>query len=596
MALLAVTSLIAALALPLMGGATAMADINGCPNGGTGSPQTSNLVGASLTTNGNNVTYYFDSLVDRGPTAGVPGLIAYCVYPTPNAQPDSVTTVAVGADTSAWQDPPSFDNFAFERQGGNPSNIALDGTTGIEMGTATWNDGAPGGQSILLHINDAQECDRLYGGNPGTCFVVPGSPQTPDAKPLTVSKDANGSFDDTFAWTIQKDVDKTIVKQVGGTATFKYTVSVTHDSGTVSKIAVTGSITVNNPNGDPVAIDGVTDQLSDETPCSVTGGGPQDLPVGDTTFGYTCSLSEVPTDGLFNKATVSWAEQTLGNGSDLAGDSADFTTGAILFTENAIDECASVSDSFAGPLGLVCVGNPNPTSFQYSRTVPVPQYDCKSYDNTATFTANDTGTTSSASQTVKVCGPAKTGALTMGFWQNKNGQGIITSGAAVSGVCKSGTWLRQFAPYQDLSASASCSQVATYVYNVIKAANAGGSTMNAMLKAQMLATSLDTYFSDPALGGNKINAPAPIGGVAIDLTMICKMIDGSGGVATCSGAFQNASGAFGGATSLTVSQILSYAAGQSNAGGSTWYGNIKVTQELAKNTFDAINNQVAFGA
>jgi len=118
--------------------------------------------------------------------------------------------------------------------------------------------------------------------------------------------------------------------------------------------------------------------------------------------------------------------------------------------------------------------------------------------------------------------------------------------------------------------------------------------MNAMLKAQMLATALDVYFSDPALGGNKINAPAPIGGVSIDLTMICKMIDGSGGTATCSGTYQNTSSAFGGASSLTVSQILAYAASQSNVGGSVWYSQVKATQELAKNTFDTINNQVAF--
>src|SRR4029079_5042963 len=114
------------------------------------------------------------------------------------------------------------------------------------------------------------------------------------------------------------------------------------------------------------------------------------------------------------------------------------------------------------------------------------------------------------------CGPAKTGALTMGFWQNKNGQGIITGGAATLGVCKSATWLRQYAPFQDLGATASCAQVGTYVTNVIKAANASGAAMNAMLKAQMLSTALDVYFSDAALGGNKITAPAPIGGAKID--------------------------------------------------------------------------------
>ena len=74
------------------------------------------------------------------------------------------------------------------------------------------------------------------------------------------------------------------------------------------------------------------------------------------------------------------------------------------------------------------------------------------------------------------------------------------------------------------------------------------------------------------------------------------MIDGSGGTATCSGTYSNNSSAFGGATSLTVSQMLTYAASQSNTGGTTWYSNVKATQQLAKDAFDAINNQVAFQA
>lgn len=118
--------------------------------------------------------------------------------------------------------------------------------------------------------------------------------------------------------------------------------------------------------------------------------------------------------------------------------------------------------------------------------------------------------------------------------------------------------------------------------------------MNARLKAQMLATALDVYFSDPSLGGNMINAPAPLGGVKIDLHKICQMVDGAGGTATCKGKFSNTSSAFGGATGLTVSQMLTYAASQSNSGGSTWYGNVQATQQLAKNAFDSINNQVAF--
>ncbi len=80
----------------------------------------------------------------------------------------------------------------------------------------------------------------------------------------------------------------------------------------------------------------------------------------------------------------------------------------------------------------------------------------------------------------------------------------------------------------------------------------------------------------------------------MDLTKICKMIDNTNGTAMCSGTYENVSNAFGGAKSLTVSQMQSYAAGQSNAGGSLWYGNIKSTQQLAKDAFDAINNQAAF--
>ncbi len=72
------------------------------------------------------------------------------------------------------------------------------------------------------------------------------------------------------------------------------------------------------------------------------------------------------------------------------------------------------------------------------------------------------------------------------------------------------------------------------------------------------------------------------------------MIDGTGGVATCSGAYEDASSAFGGAASMTVSAMLTYAASQSDAGGVHWYGSVKATQVLAKDAFDAINNQVAF--
>ncbi len=402
---------------------------------------------------------------------------------------------------------------------------------------------------------------------------------------LKVKKDATPSYDRAYTWNILKKVDKTTVSQAGGTATFNYTVIQSLTSHTDSGFAVKGTITVENPN-DWQAIDAtVSDSIDNGGNCTVDAPTTKTVPKsGSATFDYTCTFGSNPDAGT-NTATATWDKTAAStpNGSANGTAAYDFTD-PTTFT----DECVKVTDSYAGTLDAeLCVGEA-PQSYTYSRTVPVPATGCVRYDNTATFTANDTSQTGSSSQTVTVCG--ETGARTIGFWQNKNGQGIITGGASVGTVCKSGTWLRQFAPFQDLSATATCAQVATYVFNVIKAASAAGTSMNPMLKAQMLATALDVYFSDPALGGNKINAPAPIGGISIDLTQICKNI---GGGCTIT---ENTSAAFGGATSKTVLELLTYAASQSNVGGTNWYGQVKAIQELAKDTFDAINNDKALGA
>ena len=206
-----------------------------------------------------------------------------------------------------------------------------------------------------------------------------------------------------------------------------------------------------------------------------------------------------------------------------------------------------------------------------------------------------------------------TGALTMGFWKNTNGAKIIDAGGTTSGVCNSGTWLRQFDPFQDLSASATCKQVASYVATTIGAATCGGSTCNPMLRAQMLATALDVYFSAPGLGGNAIGAynglgsktPA-LGGIAIDLSHLCSMIDSSGG-GSCSGSYEDARYEFGivttgGCLGTTVGQMLSYANFSSavngtpvaiSTTGAKWYLQNKTKQVLAKDGFDNINNQIA---
>ncbi len=409
---------------------------------------------------------------------------------------------------------------------------------------------------------------------------------------LTVSKTAVPAFTRTYNWSIDKSVDKTVVKQIGGSATFNYTVNAAQTGFTDSGWAASGQITVSNPNDWEAITADVSDPIDNGGTCSVTGSTEVTVPAGSSVVrDYTCSYAAAPSPSSgTNTATATWnaAAAFTTNGSAQGTASASFGT-----PSSTVNKTVTITDTYKGTLGTLTATNAAPFAsgtFHYSRTIAIPATDCLTYGNTATIT--ETG--QYASQSVKVCGPAKTGALTMGYWQNKNRQAIIV-GQAKTGVCPSATWLRQYAPFQDLSATATCAQVGTYVTNVIKAANASGAAMNAMLKAQMLSTALDVYFSSSALGGNKISAPAPIGGVAIDLTQICKMIDGSTGTATCGGAYENSSAAFGWATSLTVSQMLAYAATQSIAGGSTWYANVKAIQGLAKDAFDAINNAVAFG-
>ena len=504
------------------------------------------------------------------------------------------------------------------------TGIAFDGTTVDDCATVT--DSYAGALGSVCSTDPSPKTfsyDRSVTGTAGTCTTysntatattsTTGTEKTDiqDAtlcvgKDLTVSKTATPSFTRTYGWGISKTVDKTLVKQVGGSATFNYTVTAAQTGVTDSGWAATGTITVTNPNDwQDVTVD-VTDAVDNGGTCTVSGGTSVVVAKSssrDLTYSCTWASAPTPASGT-NTATATWDAAAAHTPKGAASGSAGVSFSTPTTTVN---RTVTVTDAFNGgtaaTLGTATATDTAPftsKAFAYSRTIAVPAYDCQSYPNTAKIT--ETG--ASAAQTVKLCGPARTGALTIGFWQNKNGQGIVTGGSSTSGVCNSATWLRGYKPFQDLSATATCAQTATYVSNVVKAANASGATMNAMLKAQMLGTALDVYFSDPSLGGNKIGAYSglgtaqkPIGAVVVDLTNVCKMVDSTTtGTATCGGVSANVSAAFGGATSLTVSQMLAYAASQSNAGGSFWYSQAKATQELAKNAFDAINNEKVFTA
>ena len=139
------------------------------------------------------------------------------------------------------------------------------------------------------------------------------------------------------------------VSTLASTATFSYTVDV-HAVGALSDGKVTGTINVTNPNAAPVLIKDVTDELSDTTAtCTLLDvGRPRS---GTHDFPYVCvnvDLSGKVPNGLANKATVKWEDQTVG-GSELGGRFDDFKTGVIIFGPgDTVDECTDVVDNMVG--------------------------------------------------------------------------------------------------------------------------------------------------------------------------------------------------------------------------------------------------------
>jgi hypothetical protein len=101
----------------------------------------------------------------------------------------------------------------------------------------------------------------------------------------------------------------------------------------------------------------------------------------------------------------------------------DFTN-PLFITE--VNKCVDASDSYAGPLGTVCVGD-SPKTFTYQRTIG--GYDhCGDFtvDNTATIANHDThGVLGTSSDTIHVTVPCHgTGCtLTQGYWKTHSKYG-----------------------------------------------------------------------------------------------------------------------------------------------------------------------------
>ena len=420
------------------------------------------------------------------------------------------------------------------------------------------------------------------------------------ALPLTVTKTAASSMTRTYKWKIVKSAPNglTYGPTLASTVTVPYSVTLSPDGYTDSLWSVTGVITVTNPNSwQPVTVTSVTDQLGASIggTCTVTGGTtaktltPKGTAGATATYAYACSFPITGPTGYSgnNTATATWdatAAHTGTTASATGQAAVNFETGAVTKVNQVITVNDQVAGSTAKPLGTVdwftgiktlgtgVTGTIGGWVFTYSNTYTVPKNGCVSFTNTASIKE----TYQKSSVTVQVCGPQQIGDGTIGFWSNPNGQGLIKNGkytrtlvgTTYVNVCNVGTWLKaEFNVFDDLVANATCAQVAAYVSNVIKSANASGATMNAMLKAQMLAAALNYYYTtvEPTRG-------APYGSLSKMVFDITKW-----------------SGGFGGVTQMTLMQMLKYADLQYVVATKVWYGGNKTIQGLAKDAFQAVN-------
>jgi len=405
---------------------------------------------------------------------------------------------------------------------------------------------------------------------------------------LTLVVSATPQFTRTFNWTIQKGVNKTLINTPSPVAHVVVWQTGFVDSGW----QLSGVATVTNPNdweSVPVVLgDSVSGGVGT---CSFTGSSSLTVGPGQSVpLAYVCTYPAFPSPPSgTDSATATWDKTTYFTPDGSATNSAGFTfTGPTNFVNQTVTLTESFNSQPPVALGTITAVQVKPwatKTFLESPTLNFPASGCVDEPNLSALPP----TTLTSSETITLCTTIKSGAKSAGFWALFQGRGLILHGAATGGVCNSGTWLRNDAPFQDLLPNASCAQVQSYVTGVFSTSS---SSVLADLKMQALATALNVYFSDPSLGGNTISAPAPIGNYSVDLTHVCVMKDSGTGSGTCAGTVTSSSNAFGGATQLTVSQMLATSSSFSNAGGTAWYSN-STTQALAKNAFDAVNNQKA---
>ncbi len=257
---------------------------------------------------------------------------------------------------------------------------------------------------------------------------------TPFLAKLEVEKTVNESFDRSWTWDIQKTItnDNDLLLAEGESYTVNYEIEVT-PTDVDDNWAVSGDITIHNPNAGAVEITDVTD-IVDGTAATVVCGVtfPHDLVGGGD---LVCSYTATEADGLDgtedeNTATVVTTIADIGN---LVNVPVDY--GNTPATET--DECVTVNDTFNFP-GTptdveICADDADKT-IAYSVTVgPDTNQDAdivvacdnnSDHPNIADLVTNDEGITDSDGANLHVVVNCTTGCtLTQGYWKTHSREG-----------------------------------------------------------------------------------------------------------------------------------------------------------------------------
>ena len=251
--------------------------------------------------------------------------------------------------------------------------------------------------------------------------IVAALATTPSAFAWTVGMTAQTSLKRTYQWTIAKTASvPTITVKAGETATVEYSVTVSTTGATDSDWAVGGNVTFSS---DPSITLGGLQVFSTppglnvpQNPGTVTSCNPSPFPV-TLVSGLVCGyLIGLPNANPGDAHAI--ADVDVPAGGRHVETPFDFSNPTV----NQVDECVNVTDSMAGPLGTVCVGD-SPKTFTYDKTIG-PFTGCGEHtvNNTSTFVTNDTGATGSSSAGIGVTVVCDSGCTrTIGYWKTHAG-------------------------------------------------------------------------------------------------------------------------------------------------------------------------------